>query len=140
MVYHTTMPTDALRQFRDAAQETVSRGLAPVTKNFWQLGESIRGMMESKGLQSVAAQGFKAPGVAVYYTDDAGIAGKFRVHGVQIAAGVPFKLDEPEGLVTFRIGLVGIDKVEDIDSAVGRLATALDACLAEAGVGARSSL
>lgn len=50
----------------------------------------------------------------------------FKKQGIQIAAGVPFKVDEPEGLVTFRIGLFGIDKMKDVEGTVERLKKALD--------------
>lgn len=51
---------------------------------------------------------------------------KFKQQGIQIAAGVPFKVDEPEGLVTFRIGLFGIDKMQDTNLTVEKLKKALD--------------
>ena len=49
------------------------------------------------------------------------------------AMGVPWRIDEPEGLKTFRLGLFGLDKMGDIPKCVGTLQTALDAVLAESG-------
>ena len=89
-------------------------------------------MLESKGIQSVAAEGFKAPGVVVSYTDDDLVQNgkKFAEQGLQIAAGVPLMCDEPEGFKTFRIGLFGLDKLGNVDRTVQTFAQALDKVLA----------
>ena len=91
-------------------------------------------MFESKGLTSVAAPGFTAPGVLVYYSpvgfDNAAMVGAFMTQKMQIAAGVPWKVDEPEGLLTFRIGLFGLDKLADIDGTVKTLGEAYDGAVA----------
>ena len=80
---------------------------------------------------SVAAEGFQAPGVVVSYTDDADIqtGKKFLGVGLQIAAGVPLKCDEPDDFQTFRLGLFGLDKLKDVDGAVSRLEEALNQIL-----------
>jgi aspartate aminotransferase-like enzyme len=77
-------------------------------------------MLEQRGIQSVAAPGFEAPGVVVCYTDDPEISSgaKFVARGVQIAAGVPLQCDEPEDFRTFRLGLFGLDKLHNIDRTV----------------------
>lgn len=64
----------------------------------------------------------------VCYTDDDGIRSgkKFVDVGLQIAAGVPLRVDEPDDFKTFRIGLFGLDKLHDVEGAVNRLAKALD--------------
>ena len=73
-----------------------------------QLGGIVRKMMcEEKGLVSVSADGFQAPGVVVVHTSDSSVAGKFVQAGTQIAAGVPFMIGEPSDTKTFRIGLFG---------------------------------
>ncbi len=36
----------------------------------WALGDAVRAMLADKGVRSVAAEGFGAPGVVVSYTDD----------------------------------------------------------------------
>jgi aspartate aminotransferase-like enzyme len=46
--------------------------------------------------------------------------------GLQIAAGVPLKCNEPANFQTFRIGLFGLDKLMDVDRAVASLETVLN--------------
>ena len=93
-----------------------------------ELGRKVRELMESRGLPSVAAEGFKAPGVVVSYTTDPDIqnAKKFIAVGVQAAAGVPLMCDEPADFRTFRLGLFGLDKWANVDRSVGQLRDALD--------------
>jgi aspartate aminotransferase-like enzyme len=118
--YHATMPTDALRAFRGAMQETVGLGLDVAKERQMELGQKVRALLEARGFKSVADNGFQAPGVVVSYTDDPTIqSGKaFAERGMQIAAGVPLKCGEPEGFSTFRIGLFGLDKLMDVDGTV----------------------
>ena len=126
--YHATLPTDALTQVRDVMLETQARGFDLVRTQQWALGEAVRAALEQRGFKSVAAPGFKAPGVVVSYTDDAGLhtSKAFAALGLQTAAGVPLMCDEPADFKTFRIGLFGLDKLADVAGAVGRLETALD--------------
>ncbi len=126
--YHATMPTDALRVFRDTMIETRDYGFDKLKEAQWALGNGVRAMLTAKGITSVAAEGFGAPGVVVSYTDDPEIksGAKFAAHGMQIAAGVPLQVDEPEGFMTFRVGLFGLDKLYDVDAALARLKTVLD--------------
>jgi alanine-glyoxylate transaminase/serine-glyoxylate transaminase/serine-pyruvate transaminase len=58
---------------------------------------------------------------------------KFKSQGLQIAMGVPWRIDEPEGLKTFRLGLFGLDKIGDIDQTVRVMENALDKVLSECG-------
>jgi alanine-glyoxylate transaminase/serine-glyoxylate transaminase/serine-pyruvate transaminase len=59
---------------------------------------------------------------------------KFKKHGkLQIAMGVPWRIDEPEGLKTFCLGLFGLDKLGNIDQTVYTLTAALDPILMETG-------
>jgi len=129
--YHATMPTDSLAVLRDVIKETEADGLEKVRDEQLELGRRIRALLAEKGFKSVAAQGFEAPGVVVCYTDDDGIrtGKKFAEVGVQTAAGVPLRCDEPEDFKTFRIGLFGLDKLNDVDAAVNRFAKALDSVL-----------
>jgi len=60
--YHTTMPTDALRDFHEISVETMKFGIPELKSAQLKLGHECRGMMDSKGLVSVAAEGFQAPG------------------------------------------------------------------------------
>lgn len=126
--YHATMPTDALTSFRNVMMETVDYGLEKVCSEQIELGSKVRALLESKGFRSVAADGFGAPGVVVYYTDDDGIntGKKFVAEGLQIAAGVPLQCDEPADFKTFRLGLFGLDKLHNIDRTVATLEAALD--------------
>ena len=92
--YHATLPTDALKQFRDTMQETAEFGFGKFRDRQWELGRRVRGLLEERGYESVAAAGFQAPGVVVSYTEDPGIqnGSKFAPLGLQIAAGVPLDL------------------------------------------------
>jgi aspartate aminotransferase-like enzyme len=125
--YHATMPTDALRNFRDMLKETEAYGFEKVFTAQQELGEKVRALMVSKGIKSVAAEGFQSPSVIVSYTDDLDIHNgkKFADIGIQIAAGVPLRCDEPEDFQTFRIGLFGLDKLYHVDDTVKKLDHAL---------------
>jgi aspartate aminotransferase-like enzyme len=129
--YHATMPTDALAVCRNVMRETEAYGFVKVQAEQQELGDRVRAMLAGRGIRSVAAPGFEAPGVVVCYTDDAEISNgaKFVAQGMQIAAGVPIKCDEPEDFRTFRIGLFGLDKLHNIDRTVGALDKALDEIL-----------
>ncbi|MGP5407759.1 aminotransferase class V-fold PLP-dependent enzyme [Psychrobacter celer] len=131
--YHATMPTDSLRQFRDTVNEAKKIGFDKLCDAQWELGNRVREVLQAKGIESVAAEGFKAPGVVVCYTDrdDMHKGGAFAEAGVQIAAGVPLKVGEPDSFKTFRVGLFGLDKLTDIDGAVQRFESALEQVLAE---------
>lgn len=126
--YHATMPTDSLRIFRDLMRETQAYGFAKLKAQQQELGNKVRALMESKGFASVAAEGFKAPGVVVSYTGDAELqnGSKFLAQGLQVAAGVPLQCDERADFRTFRVGLFGLDKLQNIDRTVAQLAAALD--------------
>lgn len=118
--YHATMPTDALTVFRNVMYDTIDFGLGHAKKCQQDLGDKIRKFLASKGLKSVAAEGFEAPGVVVCYTEDPGIhkGKKFMEVGIQIAAGVPLRCDEPDPFMTFRLGLFGLDKLKDVERTV----------------------
>lgn len=126
--YHATMPTDGIRMFRDMMLEAKRFGFAQLKEKQQELGDKVRVLLESKGFPSVAAPGFKAPGVVVSYTSDADFQNgrKFLAEGLQIAAGVPLQCDERDDFRTFRIGLFGIDKLSDVDRTVATLAAALN--------------
>ena len=129
--YHATMPTDALRDFRDTMLETKEYGFDRLKDAQWALGNAVRALFAEKGVTSVAADGFGAPGVVVNYTSDPAMqTGKpFAAHGMQIAAGVPLQCDEPTDFRTFRIGLFGLDKLYDVEGTVARLKRVVDQVL-----------
>lgn len=126
--YHTTMPTDALVRLRDVMLETRAYGFEKVRQEQIALGAKVRALLESRGFPSVAAEGFKAPGVVVSYTTDPGIQSgkKFIDVGLQTASGVPLQCDEGPDFTTFRVGLFGLEKWHNVDRTVGHLAAALD--------------
>jgi len=126
--YHTTMPTDALTRLREVMKETQLYGFEKVRQEQIELGSRVRSLLESRGIISVAAQGFKAPGVVVSHTTDSELQSskKFLALGLQTASGVPLQCDEPAEFMTFRIGLFGLEKLHNIDRTVGHLSSALD--------------
>ena len=126
--YHATMPTDALSRLRDVMQETRDFGFPRVRAAQEELGRKVRALFESRGLASVAADGFKAPGVVVSYTTDPEIQSsrRFLAEGLQTAAGVPLQCDEGPEFMTFRVGLFGLEKWRNVDRTVSQLAAALD--------------
>jgi aspartate aminotransferase-like enzyme len=126
--YHATMPTDSLATFRDVMKETEIFGFDKAKDAQQELGDRVRGLLSGKGIASVAAPSFEAPGVVVCYTDDPDIksGSKFAALGLQIAAGVPLQCDEPDDFQTFRLGLFGLDKLQDVDRTVKLLKNALD--------------
>ncbi|ATQ57349.1 aminotransferase class V-fold PLP-dependent enzyme [Paracoccus yeei] len=129
--YHATMPTDAIIGLHAAMKETEAMGFDAARDAQWRLGNAVRAELARRGLRSVAAEGFAAPGVVVCYTDDPDIQNgrKFLAQGYQIAAGVPLQVGEGEGFRSFRIGLFGLDKLKDVDGTVARLVQAFDAAL-----------
>jgi len=127
-VYHTTMPTDALKILRNVMKETQSLGFAALKAKQIELGTKVRQLLVSKGYPSVAAKGYESPGVVVSYTKDPDIQSgkKFLALGLQTAAGVPLQCDERPDFRTFRLGLFGLEKWGNVDRTVGHLATALE--------------
>ncbi|MES2785618.1 MAG: alanine--glyoxylate aminotransferase family protein [Pseudomonadota bacterium] len=125
--YHATMPTDALTRLRDTMVETKALGFARMKEAQEELGRKVRSLFESRGLPSVAADGFKAPGVVVSYTTDPEIQSsrKFLAEGLQTAAGVPLQCDEGSDFMSFRIGLFGLEKWQNVDRTVATLEAAL---------------
>ena len=127
--YHATMPTDSLVRVREVMREGFDIGLPRLMQAQAELGARVRESLRRRGVASVAAQGFEAPGVVVSYTRNPAIqnAQAFVAAGVQIAAGVPLACDEPKDFMSFRLGLFGLDKLLDVAGAVQRLDAAFDA-------------
>lgn len=130
-MYHTTLPTDALTRLCVTMQESRVYGYAKLHAEQQTLGDKVRTLFEGLGLRSVAAEGFKAPGVVVSYTDDIDVhsSAKFLALGLQTASGVPLQCDEPADFRTFRVGLFGLDKLHNPDRTVKHLAQALEKVL-----------
>ena len=129
--YHATLPTDALMAFCNVMKETEQYGFDKLRNAQKELGDRVREVLAARGIKSVAAKGYEAPGVVVAYTDDPGVQNgkKFTELGIQIAAGVPLQCNEPEDFHTFRLGLFGLDKLQNIDRTVATLEKALDKIL-----------
>jgi aspartate aminotransferase-like enzyme len=132
--YHATMPTDALKVLRDAMVETKGDGFERLKQAQWEQGRAVRKLLAERGVKSVAAEGFAAPGVVVSYTDDPEIQNgkKFAAQGLQIAAGVPLMVDEGPDYKSFRLGLFGLDKLDDVPASLARLERAFDEVFAPA--------
>jgi len=126
--YHATMPTDALRALRNAMVESEAIGFEALRAAQWEQGNAVRAMLAARGIKSVAAEGFGAPGVVVCYTDDPEVqtGRKFAALGLQIASGVPLMVDEGPDYRSFRIGLFGLDKLRDVPASLARLEAAFD--------------
>ena len=126
--YHATMPTDALTRLRDTMRETERFGFDRARSAQIEIGNKVRALLAQHGMPSVAAPGFEAPGVVVSYTEDKDVhtGAKFLAEGLQTAAGVPLQCDEPADFRTFRIGLFGLDKLENVARTVQNLERAID--------------
>ena len=129
--YHATMPTDAIVGMREAMLETKAMGFAEAKAAQWALGRAVRALLAERGVVSVAAEGFAAPGVVVSFTEDPLVqnGAKFRELGMQIAAGVPLQVGEGAEFRTFRLGLFGLDKLMDVDATMARLRRGVEAVL-----------
>lgn len=133
--YHTTMPTDALRDYHEISVETMKFGMPELKEGQIELGKMAHDAMHARGLKTVAAPGFQAPGVLVYYSPPGAennvMMQRFKDEGLQIAMGVPWMIDEPQmPMKTFRLGLFGLDKIGNKEECVQGLETALDKVLA----------
>ena len=126
--YYATMPTDGLKQLRDALFEAKAVGYDTLKAAQIKLGQSILQVLNDKGIKSVAHPDYQARGVVVCHApSDAvhkGVA--FAEQGLQIAAGTPLQVGEPDGYQSFRIGLFGLDKLTDVEGTVARFKAAAD--------------
>jgi aspartate aminotransferase-like enzyme len=52
---------------------------------------------------------------------------KFIAAGLQSASGVPLQCDEPSDFSTFRLGLFGLEKLQNVDRTVANLSKAMEA-------------
>ena len=126
--YHATLPTDALARLRDVMREAQAYGFDALRAEQQALGDAVLALLVRKGMASVAAKGFQAPGVVVSYTTDPEIqsAKKFIGQGLQTAAGVPLQCDEGADFQSFRIGLFGLEKLHNVARTVQHLERALE--------------
>ena len=126
--YHATLPTDGIVHNAAVARETVERGLDTLRERQVELGSAVRDVLGRRGFASVAAAEYAAPSVVVVHTDrpDLKSGAAFKPLGLQVAAGVPLQCGEPADFSTFRLGLFGLDKLDDVAGTVARLESALD--------------
>jgi aspartate aminotransferase-like enzyme len=108
--------------------ETRSLGFDRLKTAQAELGTKIRKVLVDHHYLSVAAEGFQAPCVIVSYTTDPDIQSgkKFIEQGLQTAAGVPLQCDEGPDYRSFRLGLFGLEKLQNIDRSVASFAQALE--------------
>lgn len=126
--YYATMPTDGLKQLRDALFEAKAIGYETLKNAQIRLGQEILTLLNQKGIHSVAAESAQAFGVVVCHapSEDVHKGSAFAEAGVQIAAGTPLQVGEPDDYRSFRIGLFGLDKLTDVDGAIRRFSSAAD--------------
>ena len=108
-MYHCTVPTDAIIKFSDNVEETIDFGLKKAENNAKYIGKELRNIIESNGYNSIAEDKYKSPTVIVSQCKD-NMVEHFKGKGVQVTGFVPFMLDEPKNIHTFRLGLFGLDK------------------------------
>jgi aspartate aminotransferase-like enzyme len=129
--YHSTMPTDALSRLCVVMEESEQIGFQSLKNAQIELGIKVRACLEKHGFKSVADKKFQAPGVVVSYTTDPDIQSskKFLAEGLQTAAGVPLQCDEGSDFRTFRLGLFGLEKLQNVDRTVHLLEQAVETIL-----------
>jgi aspartate aminotransferase-like enzyme len=129
--YHSTMPTDALSRLCVVMEESEQIGFQSLKNAQIELGTKVRACLEKHGFKSVADKKFQAPGVVVSYTTDPDIQSskKFLAEGLQTAAGVPLQCDEGSDFRTFRLGLFGLEKLQNVDRTVHLLEQAVETIL-----------
>ena len=115
--YHCTVPTDSIIKFSETINETLDFGLSKSKNNAEYMGSQLRRILELKGFNSIAANGFKSPTVIVSQCEN-NLVEKFKEKGIQVTGFVPFMLDEPNNIHTFRIGLFGLDKLKNPDKTI----------------------
>ncbi len=123
-MYHCTVPTDSIIQFSEAVEETLDFGLDKAQKNAILIGSELRKILENKGFNSIANEGYKAPTVIVSQCAK-NMVDYFIKKNIQVTGFVPFMLDEPKEIHTFRIGLFGLDKLSNPQKTIENFATAL---------------
>ena len=109
-MYHCTLPTDSIIKFSETVEETLEFGLDKAENNAKYIGKELRKILENKGFNSIAADKYKSPTVIVSQCKE-NMVNHFKKKGIQIAGFVPFMLDEPSNIHTFRLGLFGLDKL-----------------------------
>ena len=124
-VYHCTMPTQPLMTFAKVITEVEEFGVEKAKQAQIDLGKSMRDMVANEfGYKPLTVGEFAAPSVLVSY-GPADLVAKFKSQGVQIAGGVPLKVNEPQPFNTFRFGFFGLDKLKHQEACVQDLREAM---------------
>ena len=84
------------------------------------IGTRVRGLLEARGIASVATGGFQAPCVIVSYTErsDFQTTQAFAKYELQVAAGVLLACYDGPDFRTLRLSLFGLDKPKNTDRTV----------------------
>jgi len=130
--YHTTPPSDVIMAFRDTVKETLVFGLQRAKDVQLEMGNQFRKMLEEFGFESVAEDGWRSPTVIVSYCKE-NMVPLFVNKGIQVAGKVPFMIDEPTDIITFRIGLFGLDKLANPQKTLAVFRKALEEIVMDAG-------
>ena len=85
-------------------------------------GDTIALVMLNRAEYIAAWMGFAKVGVGTALINTKAWAAQ----GLQIAAGVPLACDEPADFRSFRIGLFGLDKLQNVERTVQNFKAALD--------------
>ena len=116
-LYHCTVPTDSIITFGNAVQETIDFGLDNAKTNAVYIGTEIRKILESNGFNSITEKQYKSPTVIVSQCKN-NMVDNFKQKGLQVTGFVPFMLNEPKYVHTFRIGLFGLDKLANPEKVI----------------------
>jgi aspartate aminotransferase-like enzyme len=118
--YHATLPTDALTVAarRDARDRAF--GFDKVKAKQQELGAACVRCSKRAASSASPRPASRHPGVVVSYTDDAGYPERQEIHRAgpadrrrRAAAG-----DEPADFRSFRVGLFGLDKLQNVERTV----------------------
>ena len=109
-LYHCTVPTDSIISFNKNVEEILNFGLNKSENNAKYIGSEINKLLQIKGFNNIADRKYQAASVLVLQCEK-NMVQDFKNQGIQITGFVPFKLNEPENVHTFRIGLFGLDKL-----------------------------
>ncbi len=116
-MYHCTVPTDSIIKFSETIEETLEFGLIKAENNAKYVGKEIRKLLENKGYNSIADDKYKSPTVIVSQCEN-NMIDYFKEKGIQVTGFVPFMLNEPNNIHTFRIGLFGLDKLSNPEKTI----------------------
>ena len=115
-----------------SCSRTEAYGFDAVKAEQQELGDRVRAVLAARGIVSIAADGFGAPGVVVSYTDDPRGSSRVRSLRQRVSrsrGACRLQCDEGDDFSTFRLGLFGLDKLHNVDRTVASLESVLDQVL-----------